>query len=99
MKGILGGNDTNHGLNMVRMLAEDDYGEISKGGMHKYSHGTKELQIKLSQQLFNFDDVKEGFDKDRKIGDGICGMKMLKKNMRGKNGRIIRNPWRSSGNR
>ena len=29
--------------------------------------------------------MKGGFDEDRKIGDGFCGMKMLKQKMREKN--------------
>ena len=32
------------------------------------------------------------FEKDREIGGGICGMNMLKQNMREKTGRISRNP-------
>ena len=67
--------------------------------MHKYAHGAKETKLKLSQQLFNCDYVKGDFDEDRKIGDGICGMKMLKQKMREKTGRISRNPGRSSRNR
>ena len=67
------------------MLAEDDYSAIPKKKRHKYAHGAKEMQLKLSQQLFNCDDVKGDFDEDRKIGDGICGMKMLKQKMREKN--------------
>ena len=43
------------------------------------------MQLKLSQQLFNYDYVKGGVDEDRKIGDGICGIKMLKQNMREEN--------------
>ena len=42
------------------------------------------MQLELSQQLFNCDYMKGGFDKDRKIGDGICGMEMLKQNTREK---------------
>ena len=74
------------------MLAEDDYVENQKEDIRKDAHGTKEIQIELSQQLFNFDDVKGGFDKDSKIGDGICDMKMLKKNMREKNWRDQQKP-------
>ena len=39
------------------------------------------MQLELSQQLFNSDDVKVHFEKDSKIGDVICGMNMLKQNM------------------
>ena len=46
--------------------------------MHNDAHGAKEMQLELSRQLFYFDDVKGGFDKDRNIGDGICGMNILK---------------------
>ena len=60
------------------MLAEDDYGAILTKKLHKDTHGAKEIQLGLSQQLFNCDDVKVDFDKDNKVGDGICGMKMLK---------------------
>ena len=42
------------------------------------------MQLELSQQMFNCDDVKGGFEKDREIGDGICGIKILKKKMREK---------------
>ena len=48
------------------------------------AHGAKEMQIELSQQLFNCDDVKGSFDKDSKFCDGIFDMKMLKQNMRDK---------------
>ena len=44
------------------MLADDDYSAIPRGGMHKDVHGKKEMQLKLSQQLLNCDDVKGGFD-------------------------------------
>ena len=37
------------------------------------------------KQLFNCDDVKGGFDEDRKIGGGICGMNILKKKDERKN--------------
>ena len=63
--------------------------------MHKDAHGAKEMQLKLSQQLFNCDYVKGDFDEDRKVGDGICGMMMLKQNMGEKTGRINRNSWSS----
>ena len=42
------------------------------------------MLLKLSHQLFNYDDVKGDFGEYKKIGDGICGMKMLKQNMREK---------------
>ena len=42
------------------------------------------MQLELSQQLCNCDDVKGRVDKDRKIGDGIFGMNILKQNMREK---------------
>ena len=64
------------------MLAEDDYCANSKIVFHRNAHGTKEMKLELLQQLFNCDDTKGDFDEDRKIGDGICGMKMLKQNMR-----------------
>ena len=35
--------------------------------------------------MFKCGDVKGDFDEDTKIGDRICGMKTLKKNMRDKN--------------
>ena len=44
-----------------------------------------------TQQFFNCDDVKGGFNYDRKIGDGISGMNILKQNTREKIGRISRN--------
>ena len=53
--------------------------------MHKDAHGAKEMQFDLSWQLFYCDDVKVGFDKDNNIGDGICGMKILKKKTRERN--------------
>ena len=67
------------------MLADDDNGAISGGKLHKDAHGAKEMQLELSRQLFYCDDVKGGFDKDRIIGDVICGIKMLKQNMKGRN--------------
>ena len=36
--------------------------------------------------------MKEYFDEDREIGDGICGLKMMKLKMREKTGGIIINP-------
>ena len=63
------------------MLVEDDYGANLKGELHKYAHGAKEIQLELSQQLFNCDDVKGGVDEEMKFCDGICGAKMLKQNM------------------
>ena len=84
-RGVWRIKDTNHVGNRVRMLDEDDYGAISKKKLHKDAHGTKRTQLKLSKQMFNCDDVKGVFDKDRKIDDGICGMKMLKQKMREKN--------------
>ena len=50
------------------------------------------MHLRLSQQLFNCDDVKGVFDEDSKIGDGICGMKMLKQNMREKNWKDQKKP-------
>ena len=50
------------------------------------------MQLNLSQKLFNCDDVKEDFDGDRKVGDGICGMKMLKQNTREKSGKDQQKP-------
>ena len=43
------------------------------------------MQLDLSQQFFICNNLKGGFEEDRKIGDGICGMKMLKPNTREKN--------------
>ena len=80
------------------MLAGGDYGEILRGKLHKDAHGAKEMHIELSQQLLNCDYVKGYFEKYREIGDGICGMKMLKQNMREKTGRISSKPGRSSRN-
>ena len=57
------------------------------------------MKLELSQKLFNCDDMKGDFDKDKKIGDGICGMKMLKQNTRKKTLKISRNPRMSSRNR
>ena len=56
--------------------------------MHKDAHGAKEIQIELSRQLFYCDDLKGWFDKDRKIGDGICGIKMLKPKTRERNWKV-----------
>ena len=42
------------------------------------------MNLDLSHNLFNCDDVKGGFYKDSKIGDWVCGMKMLKQKMREK---------------
>ena len=50
---------------------------------HKDAHGAKEVQLALSQQLFNCDGVKF-FYEYRKIGDGICVMKTLKQKTREK---------------
>ena len=60
------------------MLAEDDNGAISRKKLHKDAHGAKEMQLELSRQLFYCDDVKGGFEKYKNIGDGICGINMLK---------------------
>ena len=79
---VWGGKGAFHGGKRVQMLAGDDYGAISEKKLHKYAHGAKYMQLNLSQQLFNCDDAKKDLDKNRKIGDGICGMKMLKQEMR-----------------
>ena len=50
--------------------------------MHKYAHGAKEMQLELSRKLFYCDHVKGGVEKYRNIGDGICGINMLKQNMK-----------------
>ena len=42
------------------MLDEDDYSTISIF-FHKDAHGAKEMQLELSQQMFNFDDVRVNF--------------------------------------
>ena len=60
--------------------------------MHKYAHGAKEMQLELSQELFYFDDMKGFLDKDRIIGDGICGIKMLKQNTRERNWKYQQKP-------
>ena len=78
------------------VLAKDDYGEISKGKLHKDAYGAKDMKLNLSQQLFNLDDVIVDFYKESKIGDGICGMKMLKQILEGKTGYISRTPGRIS---
>ena len=62
----------------MQVLAEDDYSAISKKKMHKDAHGAKEMQLELSQQLFNFNGVKRGFAEERKISNDICDMMMLK---------------------
>ena len=67
--------------------------------MHKYAHGAKEMQLELSQQLFYCDDVRGGFDKDRNIGDGICGIKILKQQTRERNWKEQQKPVRMSRNR
>ena len=93
-----GSKDTNHRVNMVRMFSEDDYSANMRKKMHKDAYGAKEMKIKLSQKLFNCNDMKGGFDEDRKIGDGICGLNILNQKTRENTGRIIRNPRRSSRN-
>ena len=40
------------------------------------------MQLELSRQLFYCDDVKGGFEKYKNIGDGICGINMLKQKMK-----------------
>ena len=60
--------------------------------MHKDTNGAMGMQIELSQQLFNCDDVKVDFDEENKIGDGICGMKILKQNLREKNWKYPQKP-------
>ena len=57
------------------------------------AHDAREMKLKLSHQLFNFDDLKRDFDKDMKTGYGICGMEMLKKNMIEKNWKDKQKPW------
>ena len=74
--------DNNHGGKRVLILAEDDNNEISGDTFHKYAHGAKEMQLELSRKLFYCDDVKGFFEKYRNIGDGICGIKMLKQKMK-----------------
>ena len=51
------------------------------------------MQLELSQQIFYFDDMKGGFYKDRNIGDGIFGIKMLKQNTRENNWKDQKKPW------
>ena len=59
---------------------------------HKDANDTNEMQLKLSQQLFNCDDVRVDFDEDSKIGYGIYDMKMLKQNIREKNCKYQQKP-------
>ena len=63
-------------------MADDDNDEISRENFHKDAHGAKEMQLELSRQMFYCDDVKGGFEKYRNIGDGICGINMLKQKMK-----------------
>ena len=58
-------------------MDDDDYGANLKEKNHKDAHGAKEMQLKVSHQLFICDDVKVFFNKNRNIGDDICG-KLLK---------------------
>ena len=75
-RGVWRIKDTNHGGNRVCMLDEDDYGAILRKILYKDAHSAKEMQIELSQQLFNCDDMKVDFDKDSKFGDEIYGMEI-----------------------
>ena len=50
--------------------------------MQKDAHGAKKMQLELSRQLFYFDSVKGGWDKDRNIGDVVFVIKMLKEKTR-----------------
>ena len=56
------------------------------------------MYLELSQQLFICDDMQVFIDEYRKIGNGICGIKMLKLNTKEKNVSISRNPRRSIKN-
>ena len=67
------------------MLPKDNNNEISRKQLYKDAHGAKEMQLELSRQLVYCDDVMGVFDKENNIGDGICGIKMLKQNMRERN--------------
>ena len=62
-----GSKETNYRGKSVGILAKDDYGAIPKGKVHKDAHVAKVMQLKLSQQMFNCDDTRGGFDEDRKI--------------------------------
>ena len=39
--------------NRVQILTDDDYGKNVKVKIHKDAHGAKEMQVEVSQQLFN----------------------------------------------
>ena len=65
------------------MLADDHSGAISGKNCTKMHIA----QRKCSSSYHGFsycDDVKGVLDKDRNIGDGICGIKTLKQNMKGR---------------
>ena len=79
-------------------MAVDEFVEIMKKNLHKDAHGAKEMQLELSWQLLYCDDVKGGFEKYRNIGDGICGIKMLKQNMKERNWKYQQKPQRMSRN-
>ena len=63
---VWGSKETNHGVKRVRVLTEYEYSTIPKKKWHRDVHGAKEMQLELSQQLFNFDDAKGGL---RNIGE------------------------------
>ena len=45
-RGAWGIKDANHAVKRVRMLAENDYGAIFRGGLDLDAHGAKEMQLK-----------------------------------------------------
>ena len=71
---------TNHGVNKVRILANDDCGANLKKNYTKMQMAQSKF-ISSYHSSFSCDDVKGGFDEEKEIGDHICGMKMLKKEM------------------
>ena len=73
-RGVWGSKNINNGGNRVQMLVEDDYRANLKKKMYKDAYSAKEMQLNLSQQIFNCYDAKVYFDEDSNIGDGICGM-------------------------
>ena len=78
------------------MLAKDDYSANLRGKLHKDT--PEEMPLELSQHLFISNDVKGGFDEERKISDGIYGMNMLKKTMREENWTDQQKPWEEEKN-
>ena len=67
------------------MLTDNDSGAISKKNCTNMHMAQMKCSLSYHSSYFYFDDMKGGFYKDRNIGDGICGIKMLKQNMRERN--------------